>query len=224
MQAIRPRLGRALWLGVVLGAAMSCYPPAGPPTPGGGGTQMIARLLADRADVGIRRAGGSVGYTPNMPLYVGDQVQTPAGTVALIEFTDTNDVYMNGGTRVELGSIRLFFGEIYNLIRRIQGGGSTVYTNDLSAAAETTGFLVKKRSGAQGTVVTVVEGVVRCRPPAGATWPPVSVGANFQLTVTPRSRTRTPVPVDARSQAQWVDAAAARLGRKPVLPAPPVIR
>jgi ferric-dicitrate binding protein FerR (iron transport regulator) len=218
MHAIRSRLATASLLAAVLGAAAGCYVPAPPPS--GGGAQPVARLMADPPNAGVQHSGGTVAYTAGMRLYVGDRVQTPGGTVALIEFDDGNEVYLNGNTRVELGSIRLFFGEIYNLIRRIQGGGSTVYTNDLSAAAETTGFLVKKRDTAGGTVVTVVEGVVRCSPPPGASWASVSVAANFQLTAAPRTRVHRPVPVDARSQAQWVDAAARRLGRKPVLPGP----
>ena len=218
MHAIRSRLATVLLLGAMAAAAAGCYLPAGPPS--AGGAQPVARLMADPPNAGVQHLGGTVAYSSGMRLYVGDRVQTPGGTVALIEFDDGNEVYLNGSTRVELGSIRLFFGEIYNLIRRIQGGGSTVYTNDLSAAAETTGFLVKKRDTAGGTVVTVVQGVVRCSPPPGATWAPVSVAANFQLTAAPRTRVRRPVPVDARSQAQWVDAAARRLGRNPVLPGP----
>jgi ferric-dicitrate binding protein FerR (iron transport regulator) len=153
-----------------------------------------------------------------MLIFHADEIQTPGGTVAVIDFNDGNQVYMNVGTRVQVGTIRLFFGEIYNLVLHIGAGGSTVYTNDLSAAADSTGFLVNRRDPARGSVVTVVQGAVRCSPPAGAPWTPVLVRANFQITATARSRTPAPMPVNAAALAQWVNAAAQRLRRKAVIP------
>jgi hypothetical protein len=152
-----------------------------------------------------------------MPLRRGDGVRTGSATYATIEFTDGNIVYLRDDSSVEVGSIRLFFGEIFNAIYRIAGGGSATYTNDLSAAAETTMFLVKTDRSGRGTTVTVLDGIVRCNPLRGSPWSELRLGRNQQITATRRARS-TPRVVDARQAAQWVDEAARRLNRRSPLP------
>jgi hypothetical protein len=156
-----------------------------------------------------------------MPLYKGDDVRTGRGTSATIEFTDGNVVYVRENTSLEVGTIRLFFGEIFNLIRSIAGGGSTVYTNDLAAAAETTMFLVR-RDAIHGTTVTVVEGTVRCRSAEAGRWAMVPVRQDQQLTVASATVARPSIAmVDARGSAQWVNTTAQRLNLDPPVVQPP---
>lgn len=181
-----------------------------------GPAEVVARLTATAPDVRVERSGQSLTYAPNMLLRDRDRVRTGATTYAAIDFTDGNTVYMNHDTWVMLGSIRVLIGEIFNAIVRA-GAGSEVYTNDLSAAAEGTMFLL--RIDPLGTTVTVIDGRVRCAPTAGGAWHPFTLTANQQITGTARSYSR-PTPVDARRAALWVNQVASRLKRPPVLPQP----
>jgi hypothetical protein len=196
----------------LLGCAVG--PPGGP---SGGRPATVAHLTADSPGVEVRRGGQVVPYSARMPLYTGDGVQTGAGMSATIEFTDGNVVYVREGTKLEVGSIRLFFGEIFNLIRSVAGSGSTVYTNDLAAAAETTMFLVR-RDATRGTTVTVVEGTVRCTPAESGRWAMVPLRPNQQLTVASTAVARPTIArIDARVSAQWVNTTARRLNRPIVI-------
>src|SRR5262245_42646907 len=200
----------------LLGCAVG---PAGGPSggPAGGGPTTVAHLTADSRSVEVRRGGQVVPYSARMPLYTGDGVQTGAGVSATIEFTDGNVVYVRESTKLEVGSIRLFFGEIFNLIRSVAGSGSTVYTNDLAAAAETTMFLVR-RDEVRGTTVTVVEGTVRCTPAESGRWAMVPIRQDQQLTVASATVARPSIAmVDARGSAQWVNTTARRLTRPIVI-------
>jgi hypothetical protein len=219
----RARLGAVLALTLSGCAPYGPAPPPGSTAPYSPASPGVARFTADSPSVRVERGGQVVPYAPGMALARGDRAHTLGATYAVIDFADGNSVYLNHDTYVEVGSIRLFFGEIFNAIVRIGGGGSSTYTNDLAAAAETTQFLVRAQRGA-GTAVIVVEGVVRCAPAPGARWSPERVRANEQFTATLRRRS-APTPVNARQAARWVDQAARRLGRRPVLsqlpPLPP---
>jgi hypothetical protein len=209
---------RALALGLtgvtLVGCAIGTGPGVQPPsTP----QPVVAHLTADSPNIRVERAGQSVPYSPGMPLRRGDGVRTGSATYATIEFTDGNIVYVRNDSSVEVGSIRLFFGEIFNAIYRIAGGGSATYTNDLAAAAEATMFLVKADRMGRGTTVTVLDGVVRCIPLRGSPWSEMRLGRNQQMTATRRARS-TPTVVDARQAAQWVEVAAPSLKRRSPLP------
>ncbi len=208
---------RALAFGFLAVALLGCETirvPGGEPR--SSAPEVVARLTATSPDVHVERSGQSLPYTPNMLLRSGDHVRTGPATYATIDFTDENTVYLNFGTSVMLGSIRVFFGEIFNAIVHI-GAGSTTYTNDLSAAAEGTMYLM--RTDPRGTTVAVVEGRVRCTPTSGVAWHSLTVTANQQITGTVRACSG-PSPVDARRAALWVEQAARRLKRPPVLPQP----
>ena len=177
---------------------------------------VVARLTATAEDVHVDRSGQSLPYAPSMPLRTGDRVRTGPATFATIDFNDGNTVYMNHDTSVMVGSIRVFIGEIFNAIVHV-GAASEAYTNDLSAAAEGTMFLM--RADPRGTTVIVIEGRVRCTPTSGGAWHPITLTANQQISGTVRSYSG-PTPVDARRAAVWVDQTARRLKRPPVLPQP----
>lgn len=206
---------RVLAPGLTGGVLLGCALGPGPSAP------VVAHLTADSPGINVRRAGQLVPYSAGMPLHRGDGVRTRSGTSATVEFTDGNVVYLRDDTSVEVGTIRLFFGEIFNLVRSLAGGGSTVFTNDLAAAAEGTMFLVKA-DASRGTTVTVVEGTVRVSPSRGARWTMVPVHQDQQLTATTRTRS-SPTAIDARVTGQWVNDSARRLDR-PIVIGPRTIR
>jgi hypothetical protein len=103
---------------------------------------------------------------------------------------------MNHDTWVTVGSIRVLLGEIFNAVVRV-GAGSEVYTNDLTAAAEGTKFLL--RIDPVSTTVTVIEGRVLCTPTAGGAWHPFTITANQQISGT--SRGYAGVPIDGMRRA-----------------------
>ena len=210
-----PALGALGW--TLLGCETLTFPGGvGSSGPGAAPPAIVARLTATADDVQVTRSGQSVTYAPGMPLRSGDRVRTGPSTVATIDFTDGNTVYMNHDTAVMVGTIRVLLGEIFNWITHV-GSSAEAYTNDLSAAAEGTKFLM--RADPRGTTVIVVEGRVRCTPTSGGAWHPVTVLPNQQISGTVRAYAG-PTPVDARRAAQWADQAARRLKRPPVLTPP----
>jgi hypothetical protein len=212
-----PALGLLGWM--LLGCETLTFPGVGssgsggqPPAP----PAIVARLTATAEDVQVTRSAQSLTYAPGMPLRSGDRIRTGTATVAAIDFTDGNIVYMNNNTSVMVGSIRVFIGEIFNAIVHV-GSSSEAYTNDLSAAAEGTKFLM--RSDPRGTTVAVVEGRVRCTPTSGGAWHAITLTPNQQISGTVRAYSG-PTPVDARRAALWVDQAARRLKRPPMVTPP----
>jgi hypothetical protein len=192
-----------------IGSSGSGAPPPAPPA-------IVAHLTSTAEDVQVTRSGQSLTYAPGMPLRSGDRIRTGSATVATIDYTDGNTVYMNNNTSVMVGSIRVFIGEIFNAIVHL-GSSSEAYTNDLSAAAEGTKFLM--RADPRGTTVIVVEGRVRCTPTSGGAWHPITLTSNQQISGTVRAYSG-PTPVDARRAAVWVDQAARRLKRPPMVTPP----
>jgi len=184
----------------------------------GAGSSVVGRLTATAPDIRVERSGDPVSYAPGMLLRSGDRIRTGPATFATIDFTDGNTVYMNTGTWVMVGSIRVFLGEIFTAIIRA-GASWEAYTNDLSAAAAGTQFLL--RTDPRGTTVTVIDGRVRCTPTSGGAWRPFTITANQQISGTVRAYSG-PRPVDARGAALWVEEAARRLKRAPVFRQPQI--
>ncbi len=211
-------LCRGLALGLLGWSLPGCDTPmlrgAGGPGSGSAPAAVVGRLTATDENIRVERSGQAVGYAPGMPVRSGDRVRTGPATFATIEFDDGNAVYMNHDTWVMVGSIRVFLGEIFTAIRRISAS-SEAYTNDLSAAAEGTMFLL--RTGPRGTTVSVIEGRVRCTPTSGGAWQSITITANQQISGTVRAYSG-PTPVDARRAAAWVDQTARLLKRPLVLP------
>ena len=94
----------------------------------------------------------------------------------------------------------MLLGEIFNWVAHL-GASSEAYTNDLTAAAEGTKFLM--RADPRGTTVIVLEGRVRCTPTSGGAWHAITVTPNQQISGTVRAYAG-PTPVDARRAALWV--------------------
>lgn len=138
----------------------------------------LVRNPADNpsARVGVTRAGRSVELGPHADLRSGDLITTGADTSLLIRYPDGNEVFVAPETRIELGSIRVFFG---NLLMKVRGAFE-VRTEFVSASSEGTIYTVGvDRNGS--AVCNVLEGTVRIASRAGG-FEPLSSGAATQVT------------------------------------------
>ena len=118
------------------------------------------------ADPGVRierPPQGEVPYRPGISLQTGDIVQTTAG-YAVIDYGDNNLVALRDNTRVQLGSIKLFLGEVFARISQLaQRGGGQVTTDELSASVTGTEYSVRRapdadRAGLGNSSVIVRKG------------------------------------------------------------------
>ena len=173
------------------------------------------------ADPGVRverLAQGVIGYRTGMVLRTGDVVQTTDG-YAVIDFDRGNVVDLRPNTRMALGSITLFFGELFARIVDITThAGGQVVTNELAASVEGTQFAVRRTvapgygdNTAGSTAVIVRNGTVRCAPRGTGAWPEVVVDANFVLHVEADRLQGPPVPIDAAAETRWTEEAERRL-------------
>ncbi len=118
----------------------------------------LVRNPADNpsARVGVIRAGRPVELGPHVDLRPGDLITTGADTSLLIRYPDGNEVFVGPESRIELGSIRIFFG---NLLMKVRGAFE-VRTEFISASSEGTIYTVGvDRNGS--AVCNVLEGTVR---------------------------------------------------------------
>jgi hypothetical protein len=181
-------------------------------------------LLYADPGVSVERPGaGVITYRRGMALRTGDIIQTTGG-YAVIDFDRGNVVDLRPNTRVALGSITLFFGEMFARIVDVatHGGGQTV-TDELAASVEGTQYAVRRAvTSAYGahsvgtTSVIVRDGNVHCAPRGTGTWPAVVVGANFVLRVEGPRMLGPPAPIDAAAETQWSKEAERRLLGRPV--------
>ncbi len=112
-----------------------------------------------------------------MALEPGDEVDVGAGTVARIVFPGGHEVTLLPGTRIRLGSIIQYIGELIVKAK----GYFRVETEYWEAGVEGTEFKVQLTPDKAGTV-SVVEGSIRLRSRAGH-WPETGVGAGEQATL-----------------------------------------
>jgi len=167
------------------------------------------------ADDGVRieRLSSVLPYQPGMALQTGDVIETTRG-FAVIDFDDDNYVALRENTRIQLGSIRLFLGEVFAHISQIlERGGGQVITDEMSASVTGTEYSVRRaplasRSNVDNTVVIVRKGTVRCE---GGRWPAVTVTDNRLLRVEGKQPPRPPQYVDAQAETAWADRVVQRL-------------
>jgi len=170
------------------------------------------------ADPGVsieRPAGAVIAYRAGMVLRTGDVIQTTGG-YAVIDFDRGNVVDLRPNTRVALGSIRLFFGEMFARIVDVAiHGGGQVTTDELVASVEGTRYAVRRAStgSAGSTAVIVRDGHVHCAPGGTGTWPAVVVGANSVLHVEGTRLLGPPRPIDAATETRWAEEVERRLLR-----------
>jgi FecR-like protein len=170
------------------------------------------------ADDGVRieRLSSVLPYQPGMALQIGDVIET-AGGFALIDFDDDNYVALRQNTRIQLGSIRLFLGEVFAHITQVmERGGGQVTTDELSASVTGTEYSVRRtplssRSGVDNTAVIVRKGTVRCEGRGDRRWPAVSLTDNRIFRVEGKQVPRPPQYVDAQAETAWADRAVQRL-------------
>jgi FecR protein len=182
------------------------------------------------ADPGVRierPTKGDVPYQPGMALEVGDFVQT-AGASAVIDFDDDNVVALRENTRIQLGSIKLFFGEVFaRLGKVVERGGGQVTTDELSASVTGTEYSVRRdpvarRPDIGNTAVVVRQGTVTCQD-HDRLRPPVSVSPNFLFRIEGRQPPRPLQSVDARALTAWADLVIQRLLQpRPQMSTPPI--
>ena len=153
-----------------------------------------------------------------MALQTGDVIQTADG-YAVIDFDRGNVVDLRPNTRIALGSITLFFGELFARIVDIAThGGGQVVTDELAASVEGTEYAVRRTvasgygtSSAGSTAVIVRAGHVRCAPGASGAWPEVVVGANLVFRVENTRPVGPPSPIDAAAETRWAGEVERRL-------------
>jgi hypothetical protein len=176
----------------------------------------VGTLLYADPGVTITRNGKELRYEPGMEVVSGDSIETANGQ-AVIDYDDDSAVILNRATRIQLGSIKLFFGELFARIKSIATrGGGQVVTNELSASVEGTEYGVRRdrpeAGAATGHVqVYVRDGHVLCAPGVRARWSPVALTRNQAFEVTGYHAAPAPHPVDARALSRWADDAERRL-------------
>jgi hypothetical protein len=134
-------------------------------------------VVANRG-VRVLRGSESLIALDNLDLHTGDVIETPSGASAVLRYPEGHEVLLTPGTRVKLGSIFVFFGEIIVRAR----GFFRVETTVLTAGVEGTDFLVRATDSGRAVDVIVAEGAVVCKSTAAEGWAPVRVAAAEQLT------------------------------------------
>lgn len=170
------------------------------------------------ADPGIRveRAGRLVAYAPGLTVLTGDRISTSSGQ-AVIDYDDDNIVVLNSSTQVELGSIKLFLGEVFARIRNItRRGGGRVITDEISAAVTGTEYAVRRtmpgtapRNGV--STIIVREGRVNCEPGNNATWKPFDMQPDQSFSTGAYGAEPELTSIDAADATRWADRAIQRL-------------
>jgi hypothetical protein len=221
MKKPEPGWVRLAFLGVALLLLSSCGPVSvGPFTYAPPARNAHPALYADPGVRIIRGDKGPIAYQAGMDIFVGDTIETGDG-FAVLDMGEDNVVTLNRRTRIQLGSIKLFFGEIFSRISRITGRGSgQVLTNEVSASVEGTEYAVRRevasRRGAPGVSQVIVRrGKVRCEPATGSAWSAITLGENYSLRID-GLRVGKALRVDAQAETRWADEAEMRL-----LPAAP---
>ncbi|MFZ7125324.1 MAG: PASTA domain-containing protein [Desulfobacterales bacterium] len=150
---------------------------------------LVGDRMADSGEyavVTVIRKDQPVRTVPGMEIRKGDTITTDANSWAVIEFDPNARVILTPGTKVQVSSLRLIFGEILAVLK--PGGYKKVFeveTEDSIAGPESSIFSVSKVP--QGpTTVTVIQGVVKLSSPVQA-WPETRV-TQYQKAVTPPGR------------------------------------
>jgi hypothetical protein len=133
------------------------------------------RADADKAGVRVWRGGREIPVRRLMAMLPGDEMETGANAATVLRVRDVGDVLVLERTRVRMGSLEVFFGRVFALLRN----QFTVSSETVVAGVEGTRFLFEV--GRDRTVhVAVADGAVVCRSPQDA-WAPVRLRANEAL-------------------------------------------
>ena len=175
-------------------------------------------LLYADPGVKIERPGqGLIEYEQGLVLAKGDLIRTASGQ-AVIDFDNDNIVVLNTNTSIELGSIKLFLGEVFTRIKKLtRRGGGQVLTDEISASVSGTKFSVRRSISTTSpddglTQVIVRTGTVLCEPGVHGSWRPLSLSSNRMLNIGGEYRTEPEITsVDAEAKTRWAELAEERL-------------
>ncbi len=177
----------------------------GQAAPVGVARNAIGILLVTRSDGRHERLQGK----GSLPLFLGDELRTTAGTRALVEFSDGTRVALNEWTTFVILSrqhrdtgvtrlLSLLVGEIWV---HTAGGPHPLEVETPAATATIRGTELTLRVSPDGrSVITVVEGVVEFGNALG-TWP---IRAGSASTGEPGKRCTPPAPADVPSAIAWI--------------------
>ncbi len=149
-----------------------------------GGNRRWQRVDAVRGGVRVWRSGREIAVRRLMELLAGDEIETASNTVATVRFRSAGDTIVLQRSRVRIGSLEVFFGRVFALLRN----QFTVSSQTVVAGVEGTRFLFEVARD-RTVRVAVADGVVVCRSPRGV-WTPVRLRAN--QTFVARFASRTP--------------------------------
>ena len=109
------------------------------------------QLVKGKAIAGVDVIHRGVRAQPknDMPLEPGDEVETDAQSTVVLSYADGARVYVEPGTRVRLGSIFVYFGEVLVKVK----GYFKVQTEYATAASEGTEYLVRVEPEQRVTVI-----------------------------------------------------------------------
>jgi len=141
---------------------------------------------SERQQVKVMRGARRLESSPALALKAGDEIETGATTSVLIRYPEGHELLIMHNTHVRLGSIFVFFGELFVRAK----GRFRVETVFMTAGVEGTEFLVRADRRDDSVEVVVAEGAVLCQPKSRR-WEPVRVAAAQQLTVQSLSGTES---------------------------------
>ena len=142
------------------------------------GTGLRSATPAERTQVSIRRDGHRLAARPAQTIALGDEIVTGERAYALLRYPEGHEVLVLPGTRLRLGGLLVYFGELFVRAR----GFFRVETAYFTAGVEGTEFVVRAGRGEHLAQLIVIEGAVRCSASTGS-WEPVRIDAAQQLTV-----------------------------------------
>jgi hypothetical protein len=207
---LRPLSMRALWLAALSAVVLAVARPAL-------AQRAPYAVLDSIGEVSVLRAGRTVAIAAELPLQRGDQIETHAGAYAVIRYAGGGRVYLKPNTGVRVGSLFVFFGEVFARTR----GFFSIDTDFVRAGVQGTELTVVSQRDS-GAMVTVRDGRVICSSPTGR-WIPVLVRGGEQLVARrQRQPVLTRVPgADVRSDTAWVDEVDERIWRREPEPQAP---
>lgn len=144
---------------------------------------------SERRKVWIMRRGIRLDTTPNMTLHIGDEIRTGRNSAVAIRFPNGSQLYLRSNSRIKIGSVFAFFGELFVRVK----GAFQVDTEFVTAGAEGTEWVMN--IAPDGNIrCTVLEERVRLASKENA-WRPMSVIANrLSMTYGPRASLMMPMP------------------------------
>lgn len=126
-----------------------------------------------RAGLTLHRGGRALDPLPGLALAAGDQIETLAGTGAVLRFPDGHEAVVLPGSRVRIGSLVAEFGEVFVRVFQQVRGQFQVKTRYVTAGVEGTAFWLRLDGEGQLSV-GVTEGRIRLSS-VDQRWAPVPV-------------------------------------------------